>query len=165
MTEQHIVYLALGTNIGEREANLKEAVRMLPPQVKVLSVSRLYETAPAYVLDQSAFLNMALKGQTALSPAALLAYLKQGEKELGRQVTRRYGPRVIDMDIIFYDDLIYETPDLQIPHPRMHERAFVLYPLADVAAEVLHPGLKQTVSELLAKLSDNEGILSVKDWQ
>lgn len=165
MTEQHTVYLALGTNIGDREANLKEALQLLPPQVQILTVSRLYETAPAYILDQSAFLNIALKGHTALPPADLLTYLKQAEKKLGRRPTRRYGPRLIDLDIIFYDDLIYEIPDLQIPHPRMSERGFVLYPLADVAAEVVHPSLKQTVADLLAHLPDSEGILRVKDWQ
>ena len=165
MSEQHIVYLAVGTNLGDRAANLREALAQLPPQVEVQAISRLYETAAAYVLDQPAFLNIALKGTTPLSPVDLLAYLKNLEKELGRQKGRRYGPRLIDLDIIFYDELIMATPELQIPHARLAERDFVLRPLADIAAEVVHPALKQTVTELLDQLPTTDGILNVLDWQ
>ena len=163
--QKHIVFLALGTNLGDREANLREAIQALSPHIAVESVSRLYETAPVYVLDQPAFLNIALKGQTSLTPVDLLTFLKNLEQDLGRQHTRRYGPRSIDFDVIFYDDLILNTPDLQIPHPRMAERDFVLNPLADIAAEVLHPELKQTIAELLAQLPSSDGILNVMDWQ
>lgn len=165
MSKQHLVYLALGTNLGNRESNLRQALQMLAPAVEVTAVSRLYETAPAYVLDQPSFLNIAVKGQTDLSPTGLLVYLKQLETEIGREKTRRYGPRQIDLDIIFYDDLIFNKPHLHIPHPRMVERGFVLRPLADIAADIVHPILKQTVADLAADLPPDDGILSVSDWQ
>ena len=161
MSKKHSVYLALGTNLGHRQDNLTQALQKLPPAVEIIAVSRLYETAPAYVFDQPAFLNMAVKGQTALTPTDLLAYLKQIETRMGREKTVRYGPRNIDLDIIFYNELILDTPDLQIPHPRMAERGFVLRPLADIAAEVVHPVLKQTVSELVTELPSEDGVLRV----
>jgi 2-amino-4-hydroxy-6-hydroxymethyldihydropteridine diphosphokinase len=162
VSKQHVVYLALGTNLGHRENNLKQALQELPPEVEVVAVSRLYETTPVYVLDQPSFLNMAVEGQTTLTPTDLLAYLKQIEGEIGREKTVRYGPRKIDLDIIFYDDLVWNTPDLQIPHPGMVERGFVLRPLADIAAEFVHPILKKTVAELAANLTTDDGILRVK---
>jgi len=164
MIDKHIVYLALGTNLGDRKNSLREALQSLPPQVEILAVSRLYETAPAYVLDQPAFLNIAVQGRTSLSPADLLTFLKQLEEGIGRRKTVRYGPREIDVDIIFYDDLIVDLPGLQIPHPRLHERGFVLRPLADIAPDFMHPALKQTVAELLADLPGNDGILAISEW-
>jgi 2-amino-4-hydroxy-6-hydroxymethyldihydropteridine diphosphokinase len=164
ISKKHVTYLALGTNLGHREENLREALQKLPPEVEISAVSRLYETVPAYVLDQPAFLNIAVKGQTALSPTDLLVYLKQIETQIGREKTIRYGPRKIDLDIIFYDDLILNTPDLAIPHPRMAERGFVLRPLADIAADFVHPVLKQTVAELVADLPPEDGILRVVNW-
>ena len=164
MIDKHIVYLALGTNLGDRKNSLREALQSLPPQVEILAVSRLYETAPAYVLDQPAFLNIAVQGRTSLSPADLLTFLKQLEEEIGRRKTIRYGPREIDMDIIFYDDLIVDLPGLQIPHPRLHERGFVLRPLADIAPDFVHPALKRTVAELLADLPGNDGVLAISEW-
>ncbi len=159
------VYLALGTNLGEREENLKQALQMLPPQVEITAVSRLYETAPAYVTDQPAFLNIAAEGRTDLDALELLDYLKQLENEIGREKTIRYGPRQIDLDIIFYGDLVLNAPHLHIPHPRMNERGFVLHPLADVAPNFVHPVLQQTVQELLADLPPEDGVLKVFDWQ
>ena len=164
MINKHLVYLALGTNLGDRKNNLTEALQLLPPQVEVVSISRLYETAPAYVLDQPAFLNIVIKGRTRLSPPDLLVYLKKIEADVGREKSIRYGPRKIDLDIIFYDDLILDTPGLQIPHSRMQERGFVLRPLADIAPDFTHPVLKQTIQELLAALPDDDGILMVIEW-
>jgi 2-amino-4-hydroxy-6-hydroxymethyldihydropteridine diphosphokinase len=160
-----VVYLALGSNLGDRQKNLKAALRALPPQVEITAVSRLYETAPAYVLDQPAFLNIVIEGRTELAPVELLAYLKMIEKQLGREETIRYGPRQIDLDIIFYDDLILKTPELEIPHPQMHERSFVLEPLAELAPDFVHPGLKQPVKVLLAALPGKGGVLNVSEWQ
>jgi 2-amino-4-hydroxy-6-hydroxymethyldihydropteridine diphosphokinase len=157
----HPIYLSLGANLGAREENLNRALTLLPPAVEVLAVSRLYETAPAYRLDQPPFLNLAVKGQTALSPAALLAHLKQIEATLGRRPGERYGPRPIDLDILFYADRVIETPLVTIPHPRLAERGFVLYPLAEIAPDLLHPHLKQTVRHLLADLPGDAGILRV----
>jgi 2-amino-4-hydroxy-6-hydroxymethyldihydropteridine diphosphokinase len=146
------VYLALGTNLGDRHANLRAALAALPPQVRVVSESHIYETAPWGYTDQPDFLNMAIKAETELAPAALLARLKEIEAGLGRAATFQYGPRKIDLDLLLYDDLILNTGDLIIPHPRLHERAFVLVPLADVAAEVAHPVSRKTVLEMLGAL-------------
>ncbi|MCB0192739.1 MAG: 2-amino-4-hydroxy-6-hydroxymethyldihydropteridine diphosphokinase [Anaerolineae bacterium] len=161
---QHRVYLALGTNLGEREANLRTALEQLPPEVAVVAVSRLYETAPAYVLDQPNFLNIALEGQTDLSPETLLDYVKELEEQLGREKSRRYGPRLIDLDILFFDAIAMDTPRLTIPHPRLAERAFVLRPLADIAPDFMHPVLERTIEDLATELPVDDGILSVRPW-
>jgi 2-amino-4-hydroxy-6-hydroxymethyldihydropteridine diphosphokinase len=164
MTSRHTVYLALGTNLGARRDNLRQALQALPPQVEIAAISRLYETEPAYVLNQPTFLNMAVKGHTGLSPTDLLAYLKQLEEALGREKSIRFGPRKIDVDIIFYDDLVVDLPHLQIPHPRLAERAFVLRPLLDIAAGVIHPALKRTVAELAAQLPADDGVLLITNY-
>lgn len=162
--ERQRVFLALGTNLGEREANLRSALDQLAPQVEVTAVSRLYETAPAYVLDQPNFLNITLEGQTDLSPEALLDYLKGLEDQLGREKSRRYGPRLIDLDILFFEAITLDTPRLTLPHPRLAERAFVLRPLTDIAPDFIHPVLHQSIRELAAALPADDGILSVRPW-
>jgi 2-amino-4-hydroxy-6-hydroxymethyldihydropteridine diphosphokinase len=151
------IYLALGTNLGDRLENLRVAMANLPPQVAVLKKSPVYETKPWGVTDQPAFLNMVLKGKTSLAPLELLKYLKDLETCLGRRPSIRYGPRKIDIDILFYDELILHTPELTIPHPGLHERAFVLFPLADVAAKLVHPANGKTVRQLLAEV-DTSGV-------
>ncbi|MBN1306043.1 MAG: 2-amino-4-hydroxy-6-hydroxymethyldihydropteridine diphosphokinase [Anaerolineales bacterium] len=149
----HVIYLALGTNLGDRLAYLRMAAAMLPPEVTVKQESQIYETSPWGVEDQPDFLNMVVKGETALSPMELLSYLKNLENELGRQPSFRYGPRQIDLDILFYDDLVLATPHLIIPHPRLQERAFVLVPLAEIAPALRHPIFKKTTRELLSVVS------------
>jgi 2-amino-4-hydroxy-6-hydroxymethyldihydropteridine diphosphokinase len=156
---EHDIYLALGTNLGDRLANLRAALRSFPPDVQPLSVSRVYETPPWGYADQPAFLNLVIRATTLLSPEALLSKLKELEVELGREPGFRWGPRLIDLDILFYDDLILDSPPLVLPHKRLHERAFVLVPLADVAPDLLHPVLGKTIRQLLAEVNAGEIVL------
>jgi 2-amino-4-hydroxy-6-hydroxymethyldihydropteridine diphosphokinase len=153
----HIVYIALGTNVGDRLANLHAALAALPAIITVQAQSPIYETEPWGYTDQPAFLNMVLDGQTGLSPLELLTQLKHLELTLGRTSTFRNGPRLIDLDMLFYDDLAIDTPPLVIPHPRLHERAFVLIPLAQLAPKLVHPVLGRTVSQLLETV-DSRGV-------
>ncbi len=148
------VVLALGTNIGAREENLRAAMQALPPQVNVTRASAVYETEPRYVTDQPKFLNMVVQAQTELSPTALLTLLKTIEKDMGRTPSRRFGPRLIDLDILTFGEEIISSPELTVPHPRITERAFVLRPLADIDAEWVHPQTGQSVAMMLAALRD-----------
>lgn len=151
------VYLGMGTNLGDRAENLRRALRALEPDFAVQAVSPVYETEPAYVLDQPRFLNLVCRAQTELAPLAALRRLKTLEAELGRVAGRRFGPRLIDIDLLLYDDQQLDTPELTLPHPRMAERAFVLAPLADLAPDLVHPGLGVTMRELRDRLGDVTG--------
>lgn len=148
------VFVGLGSNLGDRKANLRAAIDALAELGRVGALSRVYETAPLYVLDQPAFLNMAAALECALTPEQLLTGLKALEDRLGRVASRRYGPRHIDLDILLYDDLVMDAPTLTIPHPRLCERRFALAPLADIAAQILHPSAGTTIARLLAVLPD-----------
>lgn len=154
----HTVYIALGTNLGERLSNLSAAIAALAPKVTVLAESYIYETPPWGYENQPAFLNKVIKAETGLEPGSLLEYLKQIEVGLGREKSVRWGPRLIDLDILFYDNLIIDTPPLVIPHPRLQERAFVLVPLADIASEFMHPIFRKSVKEFLAEIG-RDGIV------
>ena len=142
------VFLALGANLGDREAMLERALEGLADAVTLTARSRIYETAPMYVTDQPAFLNMAVRGRTQLAPLPLLRRLKALEQALGRQPGLRNGPRLIDLDILYYGERLLDLPDLSIPHPRLAERAFVLHPLADIAPDWRDPRTGLTVAEM-----------------
>jgi 2-amino-4-hydroxy-6-hydroxymethyldihydropteridine diphosphokinase len=149
-----VVYLALGSNLGDRAGNLRRALQTLSEQLTIDAVSPCYETEPAYVLDQPRFYNLACRAATDLAPLDLLHDLKRLETALGREPGLRFGPRVIDLDLLFYNDLILDSAELTLPHPRLHERAFVLVPLADIAPGLVHPVLGLTIAALRDRFGD-----------
>jgi 2-amino-4-hydroxy-6-hydroxymethyldihydropteridine diphosphokinase len=148
--EEHIVYLALGSNLGDRLANLKQAISSLPPQLEVQAKSQVYETPPWGYEDQPKFLNQVIKAKTYVDPEPLLKHLKRLEVALGRKESFSNGPRLIDLDILFFDDRVLNTPSLAIPHPRLQERGFVLLPLMDIDPDLVHPVNKKSVREMAA---------------
>jgi len=145
-----IVYIGLGSNLGDRKKNCLRAIGLLKQNgLSVTRQSSIYETKPWGVTEQPEFVNMAVKAETELAPFQLLALLKKIEKDMGRQETVRWGPRILDLDILLYDDIIMNTETLTIPHPLMQEREFVLRPLSEIAGEKVHPVLKKKIGELL----------------
>ena len=157
-----VVFLALGANLGDREKNLYQALGGLAAFVHVTSNSSIYETEPVGVREQPWFLNMVVGGTTTLSPVDLLRHVKKIEIEMGRREGIRFGPRPIDIDILFYDRLIELSPALTIPHPRLHERAFVLVPLAEIAPDFVHPRFRMRIRDLLARLESPDEVRQYK---
>ncbi|KRU31514.1 2-amino-4-hydroxy-6-hydroxymethyldihydropteridine diphosphokinase [Clostridium botulinum] len=149
----HTAYVAFGSNIGEKENYIKKALEKIEERkMKILKVSPIYETEPYGVLDQDSFLNGVVKIETNLSPEDLIKELLLIEKQLDRVRERRWGPRTIDLDIIFYDDLIINEKDLVIPHKDMENREFVLKPLCDIDENFIHPVLKKSIKQLYDEL-------------
>lgn len=161
-------YVALGANLGEARAALEDAVRALAsdPDIALVAVAPLYRTAPVGGPEQPAFLNSAIAVDTGLDPHALLHRLQALERAAGRVRRERWGPRVLDLDLLLYGNAVLNSADLVLPHPRLHERRFVLVPLAAIAAGVRHPVLGRSVAELLDGLPAEPGdvVLAAADW-
>ena len=160
--EMVTAYLGLGSNLGDRNASLREAIIRLgdPEALTVVATSSIYETAPWGYTDQPDFLNCVVEVETRFSPVKLLKRSERVEQEIGRTPTWRYGPRLIDVDILLYGDLSLQLadPDLVIPHPQMAQRAFVLMPLAEIARDVVHPVVQRTISDLASTIDGTEGV-------
>jgi 2-amino-4-hydroxy-6-hydroxymethyldihydropteridine diphosphokinase len=145
------VYIGIGSNVGNREENVARALTLLAERgVRVLRNSSVHETKPWGVAEQPLFLNMVIEAETPLNPREVLRQLKSIEEDMGRVEAGRWGPRIMDLDILLYDDLILDEPGLVIPHPLLHERDFVLTPLLEIAPDARHPLLKKTIREIAA---------------
>jgi len=151
--------IALGSNLGDREGYLRRAIEMIRRQTRLVALSSVYETEPMYREDQGWFLNCVVAVETDLKPRALLEWLQAAESEMGRGRTARYGPRVIDLDILFYGDEIVSEPSLEIPHPGIAQRAFVLVPLNEIRPGLVHPVLGRTIGELLDDLKSEKKVV------
>lgn len=142
-------YIGIGSNLGDREDNCERAIKLLEAgDIKVEKRSSMIETEPWGAEDQPKFINMAVEIETDLEPVELLSLLKKIECEIGRRPAERWGPRIIDLDILLYDDLIIKMPKLEIPHPHIAEREFVLKPLSEIAPDKIHPVLKKSIKDL-----------------
>ena len=150
----HTAYIALGSNLGDKEANLRRALELLIERgVEIVKTSTFISTEPYGVTDQPQFLNGVCEVRTSLAPLALLHTLLEVEQEMGRVRLRHWGERNIDLDLLLYEDVVMDTSQLKLPHPDMQNRDFVLLPLAEIAPELVHPTLQKTISELVICLS------------
>lgn len=153
-------FIGVGSNIGDRQTFLNLALGLLKqdPNVKVEKTSPVYETDPVSGIPQGKYLNAVWQISTDLAPERLLDVLRGIEKSLGRERSVRFGPRTIDLDILFYDQFVYSSERLTVPHPRLHERSFVLRPLADISPDFLHPMIRRSVKDLLVEVERKSGV-------
>jgi len=161
------VFISIGSNLGNRELNLNRSVSLLSGRYKILSASSIYETDPVGVKDQPDFLNAVIKIGTTMLPDCLLKFIKDIEAEMGREQKLRWGPRIIDLDIIYFGNLIVETPKLKIPHSHAHQRRFVMEPLCEIAPDLKHPVSGVDSKTILSEIKSDErtvrkGILITK---
>ena len=153
-----IIYIGIGSNLGDRRKNMERALELMAEKVALQQVSSVYETEPVGYKQQPLFLNLVCKADTELDPQELLEYLKEIELGMGRKASFPNAPRIIDLDILFYDDIVVENDELTVPHPRLTERAFVLVPLEEIARELIHPIEKKTIKQLLFELGNKSGV-------
>lgn len=159
MAAKNTVYLLLGSNLGDRMLVMKSAVNLIQKEIgEIVTISSIYETAPWGIVNQPSFLNQVLAVQTIQAPEDVLRIILEIEHELGRVRYERWGARVIDIDILYFQDLVIDSARLTIPHPRLHERRFTLAPLAEIAPDFIHPVFKKSSVQLLKECKDNSEI-------
>lgn len=147
------VYIGIGSNLGKRRYNCEKAIKKIKEKgIVVKKISSMYETKPWGLKEQPLFINMVVEIETKINPEELLKMLKEIEVEMGRKETLRWGPRIIDLDILLYNNEIIDQEDLKIPHPFLHQRDFVLLPLSEIAPDLIHPVLKKTIKQLREEL-------------
>lgn len=160
-----LVYLSLGSNLGDRAGHLRDAIARLEKVGRVVAASSFYETEPVEFTDQPWFVNSAVVLETNVSPDDLLKLLLAIEREMGRDRSReqKKGPRIIDLDILLFGNEVIDTPELTVPHPAMHERRFVLEPLAEIAPNAIHPKLKKTIEQLWRELPEGQCVSKIQN--
>lgn len=157
-------YIGIGSNLGNRVENCNDALRYITQFCEVTNTSSLYESEPAGYTQQPTFINAVLKIRTDKSPEMLLSSLKLIEKRMGRERTFRWGPRIIDLDILFYDNLVLETDRLIIPHEEMQKRRFVLEPMLEIESDLVHPKLNMSLQELVNRLERDDKIRKIGEF-
>ncbi len=158
MNGGHRIFVGLGSNLGDKVENVFFGIRALEEgeRIRITGRSRLYRSEPVGYLEQDWFVNAVVRGETGLSPEGVLARMREIERRAGRtEGGVRFGPRILDLDLLFYDDLVVDFPGLVLPHPRLAERRFVLRPLCDIDADIRHPVLGETARELLRRLEES----------
>lgn len=160
-----IAYIGIGSNVGDKQGNCRRAIEALgsDPRNRLVRCSPLYNTEPVGKTDQDWFVNGVVSLKTSMEPRELLEFLVSIERKMGRVREEKWGPRTIDLDILFYGDEILNETDLRVPHPRLHERRFVLVPLKDVAPDLVHPVLGKAVSRVLAELESRERVIPLQE--
>lgn len=156
------VYLSLGSNLGKKKENIERAISFLKEKGIVKKISSFYKTEPVDVRDQPWFVNCVVEAETVLSPEKLLVFTQSIEKRLKKRILRRKGPRTIDIDILFYDNKRINKKNITIPHPRLHNRNFVVIPFCEINPHFVHPVLKKTMADLCNEVNETQKIIKIK---